>query len=162
MVIRRCIMVLKRGSFLALCFGQFACNPIFPNQSSKESTIPTTQRIVELSKLIEKQTTLPSPIKDSHCIEEKVGDGNLGPSDFFTYCAISVALSDIPAWRKKLSPLQPPNIPARYAVPRKTVSWWPSVTEFKLFEPSLITGRANGWTGISPQAGKVYVFGFTN
>jgi hypothetical protein len=158
-------MVLKQVSFIALCFGLLACNPIFSNPSSKESAIPTTQRIVELSKLVGKQTALPSPIKDSHCIEEQVGDGYLGPSDFFTFCVISVALSDIPAWREKLSPLQPHNYPAHYAVPRKTVSWWPTETEFKtfeFFEPALIAGRSNGWTGISPQTGKIYVYGFTN
>jgi hypothetical protein len=158
-------MILKRVPLIAISFGLLACNPIRPSQSSKESTIPTTQRIVELSNLVGKQTVLPSPIKDSHCIEEQVGDGYLGPSDFFTFCEISIAPSDIPDWRKKLSPLQPPNNPAQYSAPRKPVSWWPSETEFKtfeFFEPNLITGRANGWTGIYPQTGKIYVYGFTN
>jgi len=42
-----------------------------------------------MKKIIESLDKLPSEIMDAHYIESKIGDGRLGPSDFFFYASIN-------------------------------------------------------------------------
>lgn len=155
---------MKRLPAILICFLLTACDQSASRKKSKETIPYTSERIVEISHLIDKQKLLHLNPKSSQCIEEQIGDGYLGPSDFFIFCVLSVAPKDITSLRHTLSPLQTDGTSTHYATPRKKVDWWLSEAEFKkleLFKPELLLYRQNGWTGISASTGKIYFFGFT-
>ena len=156
--------VIKRLPFLLIYFTLIACNLNTSTEISRQSPAQFSVNNVEVNRVITPQNLTRLKLKNAKCIQEQIGDGNLGPSDFRTFCALTVAPKDIDVLRETLSPLNLPDDAAQYGEPRKTVPWWLSEVEFKtleLFKPGLLAYRANGWTGLSPKTGKIYLFGFT-
>jgi hypothetical protein len=156
--------IKRQLPFILLYFTLIACNLNTTTELSKPSLAKFSVRTVEVSRLIDKSNLKRLNPTDSKCLEEQMGDGYLGPSDYSTFCVLTATPKTIATFRQTLSPLHLPDDSAQYAAPRKAVNWWLSELEFKqleLFRPGLFTYRTNGWTGLSPQTGKVYIFGFT-
>ena len=117
-----------------------------------------------MSQLVGKHTPLPSSLLDAQFVEQQSGDGELGPSDFSAFYLLTVAPTDLPAWRSALAPIQPPNAPPKYAAPKQPFPWWlPSDAFLRLefYSPKSLTGRSNGWVGIAPESGRIFVYAFT-
>jgi hypothetical protein len=131
-------------------------------QGSKE------ERTAKITKMLSKSAPLPGTLLDAYFVEEKTGDGRLGPSDFKSFYALTVAPEDLPAWKVALSKSKLENTfsnaaEIKHAAPAKAEPWW--VTEADLgklefYSPQSLTGNANGWVGISAD-GKIYVHVFT-
>jgi hypothetical protein len=119
------------------------------------------QRIQEITALIEKHQTLPTAITDSYFLEEQIGDGEFGPSDYRDFYAVEVVPQAIDRWKQDLTPLQ--EVPD-YVAPLQPQNWWIDREAFpslQFYQPDPLTGRSTGWIGISPQTGKIYIFTFT-
>lgn len=150
---------MNYGCLLFVSLALAACTPWQPVESVQEIT-----GIEAISKLLAKHSQLPSPLIDANFIEEWTGDGRMGSSDFHSFYALSVASEDLQAWRSTLQPLEPQNSPPKYAVPKTSASWWLTSSEFRdleFYSPKLVTGRMNGWVGVNPQSGRIYIYAFT-
>ena len=138
-----------------------------PTESSREIDGTTAERVAAISKLLSKKVPLPSSLLDAHFVEEQIGDGRLGPSDFKSFCALAVSPADLPAWKGALSKSTTWNNPndeaIKRAAPKKAQSWWVSGADLdalEFYSPHSLTGRANGWIGIAPD-GRIFVYTFT-
>lgn len=141
-----------------------ACTTKRPAETSREITGTQSERINAASQIITRHATLPTALTDAYFLEEQVGDGALGPSDFSSFYALTVAPANLSAWRSALAPLEAQNAPIRYAAPKKSTSWWLPASEIhslELYSPKLLTGRINGWVGIQPQTGRIFIYAFT-
>jgi len=144
-----------------------ACSPK-PPESFRTIDGTTAERVVAISTLLSKTAPLPSALLDAHFIEEQTGDGRLGPSDFRTFFALTVAPADLAAWRDALSEPKTWNHfsnddDIRRAAPKKAQPWWVSGADLgalEFYSPQPLTGRFNGWVGIAPD-GRVFVYSFT-
>ena len=156
---RTCVTTLA----LLLLFLMIAQTPKRSAESSHEVTGTRAERIAAVSQLISKNS-LPSPLLDAHFVEQQIGDNQFGPADFTAFYALSVSPADLAAWRSALPALEAPNAPPEYASPKQPVSWWLTSDDFlKLifYSPESLTGRSNGWVGIAPESGKIFVYAFT-
>lgn len=154
---------MKTLALLFLCV-MAACTPKRPVESSREIKGTQAERIAAVSQLISKLAPLPSPLLDAHFVEQQTGDGQLGPSDFTAFYALTVAPADLPAWRSALPKIQAPNTPPKYAAPKQSLPWWLTQDDFlrlTFYNPKSLTGRTNGWVGIAPDSGKIFVYAFT-
>jgi hypothetical protein len=130
--------------------------------STREVEGSKAERVAAVSKMISR-TAHPSPILDAHFVEEKYGDGILGPSDFRSFCALTVASGDLAAWRSALKPIEQRIRPTKLDVPKQARPWWVSPKDFSTLEfysPKSLTRRNNGWVGIAPD-GRIFVYSFT-
>ena len=119
------------------------------------------QRTQAVSALIAKHSSLPTAIEDANFLEERTGDGELGPSDYQDFYVVQVARQDVQRWSQQLHPLQ--QAP-EYVAPPQSRSWWidrKAFSSLQFYEPVPLTGRSTGWIGISRQTGKIYIFTFT-
>lgn len=126
-----------------------------------EITGSRTERVARVTALVGKHKPPPTPIADAFFLEESIGDGNLGPSDFRSFGFIQVDPRDVSLWIKTLEPLREP---AQYGAPGQYRDWWVAREDFaslRFFEPGPLTGRHQGWIGISPKTGRIYLFTFT-
>jgi hypothetical protein len=140
-----------------------ACDSGRPRASTQEVGGSKAERVAEVSKLVSRTAPLPSPILDAHFVEEQTGDGRLGPSDFESFCAITVAPDDLAVWRSALKPIEPQNTPAKLVNPKQAQPWWVTPNDFgalEFYSPQSLTGRNNGWAGIAPD-GRIFVYSFT-
>lgn len=159
--------LMKTLSLLLFC-SMAACSPRPPAESSQKIEGTTAERVAAISKLLSRSTPLPSALLDAHFVEEKTGDGHLGPSDFRAFYALTVAPADLPAWKAALSKSKTWNHfsnddEIKRAAPKKAQSWWVSGAELgtlEFYSPHPLTGRANGWVGIAPD-GRIFVYSFT-
>jgi len=120
-------------------------------------------RVATITKQLSRNGKLPGVLLDARFMEEKVGDGVLGPADFFTFWALTVPASDIPAWRAFLAASPVVNGPAAYAAPKAAAPWWVGAADFgklELFGPKPLTGWFNGWVGLAPD-GQIFIYSFT-
>jgi len=151
--------------FAALLFCLMtACKPRPPAESVYAITGSQAERIKAISTIISKHTALPSPLLDANFLEEQIGDGHLGPSDFHAFYVLTVAPVDIPAWDKLLTPLQPLDSPPNYVGPKQSSTWWLNFDTFprlKFYSPQKLTGRIHGWVGFVPEDGKIYIHTYT-
>ena len=141
-----------------------ACSPKRPLELTYEITGTRAERVSAVSRILATHKPLPGALLDAYFVEQQTGDGYLGPSDFVSFCVLTVAAADLPAWRAAMSPIEPQNSPPNHEVPKKEVPWWLSPAEFKALEfysPSTFGGRANGWIGIQSETGRIFVFTFT-
>ena len=153
-------------SLLILC-GMTACS-INPAESYREIDGTTTERVAEISKLLSKKIPLPSSLLDAHLVEEQIGDDRLGPSDFKSFCALTVYPADLPAWKAALSKSTTWNRfsndeEVKREAPKKAQPWWVSgaaLDALEFYSPHSLTGCANGWVGIAPD-GRIFVYFFT-
>lgn len=148
---------------ILLACSMTACDSKGPRVSTQEVAGTKAERVAEVSKLISRTAPLPSPILDAHFVEEQTGDGRIGPSDFASFCAITVAPEDLAAWRPSLKPLEMQNTPPKLVDPKQAQPWWVTPSDFSTLEfhsPKSLTGRYNGWLGIAPD-GRIFVYSFT-
>jgi hypothetical protein len=153
---------------LLLAGAMTSCDRTDAPVSTHEAGGSQADRVAAISKLLSKTAPLPSPILDGHFVEEKTGDGRLGPSDFKAFYALTVAPADLPAWKAALAKSKPANTfsndgEIKRATPKKAQPWWVNAADLEkleFFSPHSITGNANGWAGINPD-GRIFVYVFT-
>jgi hypothetical protein len=156
------------ASHLLLLLLLAGCSPKTAAHASGELAGTQAERVAAVSKWLGRHCPLPSPLLDAHFMKEQNGDGRLGPSDVKTFYAITVRPTDLPAWKTALSQSKPWNRfsnddEIKRAAPTKAQPWWVNgadLSQLEFFSPYLLTGRANGWTGIAPD-GRIFVFSFT-
>ena len=120
------------------------------------------ERIDAINRIIQRNAKVPSKILEADFVENKKGDGFLGPSDFFFYARIKVAKEDLLEWTKGLK--KPYNNSTSYSAPPQKEKWWISEKDFKklkLYETKKYFGRFNGWIGFDESTGYLYVHTFT-
>lgn len=153
---------MKTIALLVVC-STVACTPKRSADSSYEISGTQAERVKAVTLLVGKLAPLPNPLFDAHFVEEKTGDGQLGPSDFRAFYALQVVPGDLSAWRAALPPLEALNSPPKYAAPKQPLPWWLTQDDFlhlEFYSPNSLTGRSNGWVGIAPD-GKIFVYAFT-
>jgi hypothetical protein len=159
--IRRCSYISMKTIVVLLLCMMAACTPSKPFELSHEITGTQSERIEKVSQLI--KAPLPSPLLDAYHVEQQIGDGQLGPSDFTGFYALTVAPADLAAWRSALPKMQASNTPPKYVTPKQPLPWWLTHNDFlelTFYSPKLLTGRSLGWVGIAPN-GKIFVYTFT-
>jgi hypothetical protein len=147
--------ILLLAGFLA------ACSPKPAQKSVHEIPGAPAEQVAQISKMLSRQAPLPSTLREAHFVEEKNGDGLLGPSDFAAFYALTVAPADLPAWRAVL-PAGPKSAPD-FAAPKQPQPWWIAKEEFAgltFYSPETMTGRSNGWVAIAPD-GRIFIYAFT-
>lgn len=161
-------MLLATASVALLVFPLAACGKRNVRASTVEAVGSQAERVAAITKQLGKSAPLPSTILDARFLEEKTGDGGLGPSDYKSFYALKIAPSDLPAWKTALSKSKTWNQfsnddEIRRAAPSKAQSWWVSaedVGKLEFFSPHSLTGSANGWVGIAPD-GRIFIHVFT-
>ena len=136
---------MKTLALLLLC-SMTACSPKRPAESSHEASGTQSERVAAVSPLISKRAPLPSPILDAHFVEEQTGDGQLGPSDFAAFYALTLAPTDLAAWRSALPTIEAQNTPPKYVTPKQPRPWWLTHDDFlrlTFYSPKSLTGRSN-------------------
>ncbi len=147
-----------------------ACRPQAAQESGIEiSASPTAtkqtaaqERVELISRRLSGSGKLPSVPVDAQFLEEKLGDGTLGPSDFFAFYALRVPVADLPAWRAALAASPVRKGPAAYAAPKAPTAWWLPSADFgklDLFGAKPLTGLVNGWVGLAPD-GRIFIYAF--
>ena len=122
----------------------------------------SSDRIQSMTRIISKNSKVPSEIFEANYIEYRTDAGALGPSDFYFFARIKVEKSELPKWSQGLEP--PYNNSTDYSAPYDNKSWWVSKSEFqklKLYETKKYFGRFNGWFGIDESTGYIYIYTFT-
>ena len=118
--------------------------------------------IETITQSIARNAELPSRILEADFVEHKIGDGRLGPSDFFFHARLKVTRDDLPKWIGGLR--EPYNNSTLYSAPPQNVEWWLTEEDFKnlkLYETKKYFGRFNGWMGFDESTGYIYVHTFT-
>lgn len=132
-------------------------------QSTHEVSGTPAEMIAEVENILTKHFgPLPTAISDAHFIEEQIGDGVLGPSDFASFCVFRVPRANLGTWIAKFGP-ELASVPD-FAAPKSTQPWWISRGSFPaltFFPPEKLSGRKNGWIGVDEATGKIYVYSFT-
>ncbi len=165
---RLCQILVRVAAGILLAGSLTACHRKDAPVSTHEAVGSQSDRVAAISKLLSKTAPLPAPILDGHFVEEKTGDGMLGPADFKAFYALTVAPADLPAWKAALSKSKPANTfsnddEIKRAAPKKAQAWWVNAADLgklEFFSPHSITGNANGWAGIDPD-GRIFVYVFT-
>jgi hypothetical protein len=139
-----------------------ACTPVRPPAHSfYEVTGSQAERVETITAMIAKAQTPPTPFLDAYFVEEKIGDGEFGPSDYRSFYRLDIASGDITQWQSILSPLATtPN----YATPSQPYDWWLPGDDFAtllFYAPDTLTGSLNGWIAIDPANGQIYIYTFT-
>jgi hypothetical protein len=158
-----CQQLLGGVIAILLTWTMTACDSGKPRASTLDVGGSKAERVAEVSKIIGRSAPLPSPILDAHFVEEQTGDGTLGPSDFASFSAITVAPDDLAVWRSALQPIERQNTPAKLVNPKQAQPWWVTPNDFgalEFYSPKSLTGRNNGWVGIAPD-GRIFVYSFT-
>lgn len=151
----KAVLILLLAVLVTACGRQPASKPA--KQSDYEMTGDKTERIAGVAKILSATATLPSVVEDAFFLEEQTGDGQLGPSDFSSFCVVVVAPENAARWKAILSPS--PTAP-EYSKPQKATAWWISEQDFKsleFFKPAPLSTRMIGWVGVSTNSGKIYV-----
>lgn len=133
--------------------------------TSPAATKPATveERVEIITKQLSRKGKLPGVLLDAQFLEEKVGDGVLGPSDFQAFYALTVPVADVLAWRAALAGSPLVNGSGGYAAPKAATPWWVSEADYRkleLFGPKSLNGRFNGWVGLGSD-GRIFIYAFT-
>lgn len=164
----------RRASFLPAAASLFvaACLPCSaqqpagersPSAPAKQAATEKVQRVATITKQLSKHGKLPGALLDAQFVEDKVGDGAIGPSDFFAFYALTVPVADIPAWRAALTTSPVDKGTQAYATPKAAAPWWVTKADYQkleLFGPKSLTGRSHGWVGIAAD-GRIFIYAFT-
>lgn len=128
--------------------------------SSTELAGSQDERVGSVAAILNKVVAPPTTIVDAHLLEERIGDGNLGPSDVRTYIQLNVAPHEIARWQEILTTL--PKSPS-FVAPADAPSWWVDESEFEtldFYEPDALIG-GNGWVAIDRNRGTIYIYSFS-
>ena len=146
------------AAFLAL----LACSrSTGPATGGHETKGTTEQRVSQVAAILAKHRAPASLLLDARFLEEKTGDGRLGPSDFTSFFALRIVPQDREKWTAGLASL---NEPPPYVAPRQACAWWVSQETFarlKFFNPKPLCGTENGWIGVSESEGLIFIHTFT-
>jgi hypothetical protein len=118
------------------------------------------ERVADIAAIITKHAAPPTAILDAHYVEERTGDDSAGPSDFRAFYLVEVVPQDLPLWTRLLTPLA---AQAEYAAPTEPRDWWIARAAFaklQFYQSVPLTGLDQGWIGVSPETGHIYVFTF--
>lgn len=151
----KAILILMLAVLVTACGKQPASKPA--KQSASEMTSDKAERIAGIVKILSATATLPSVVEDAFFLEEQTGDGQLGPSDFSSFCVVVVGLENAARWKAILSPI---STSPEYSKPGKPTAWWISEQDFKsleFFKPAPLSTRLIGWVGVSTNSGKIYI-----
>lgn len=144
---------------LALLMGLASCEGQSPNAEAK-TTVPQAGVSVGAAR-IAKHMNAPTNLEFGDHVEERIGDGNLGPSDLKSFTHLKFPADSIRPWTPSSERLtaRPP-----YAQPKEMTSWVDEATFRKLefYRASPLLGASDGWIGLSRSTGEIYVFTFTS
>ena len=165
------ILAAAASLLLAACLPCAAQQPGSERSPSLSAKQPVTdkERVATITKQLSRNGKLPGVLLDAQFVEEKVGDGVLGPSDFFAFYALTVPAADLPAWRAALSKSKGTwnqfanDSEIKRAAPKKAQPWWVKQSDLgalEFYSPKSLTGRSNGWVGIAPN-GRIFIYAFT-
>jgi hypothetical protein len=130
--------------------------------STMEVSGPPQERVTAVTRQLSLHKAPPTALLDARYVQEQTGDGVLGPSDYRTFCRIDVAPADVPRWIADLTPL---TTKPDHAAPKKNIwEWWITPEGFEsleFYEAKPYTGRVNGWIGVDPNTGRIFIFSFT-
>jgi hypothetical protein len=152
---------MLRFAIIVCLFAVTACSGSSPPKTFVNEVAGSTERITSISIILTKHKALPTAILDAHFIEEQIGDGFLGPSDFRAFYSIEVAPQKVLQWTQVLTPL---GAIAEYDSPMQPHDWWiarESFASLQFYKPDILTGRIHGWIGVSQETGRIYIFTFT-
>jgi hypothetical protein len=166
--ITRQIFILATAASLLLIA---ACGPSASKQAGREDSpsvaanngVTDKERVAAITKQLSQSGKLPGILLDAQFLEEKAGDGVLGPSDFFAFYALTVPPADIPAWRTALAASPVDKGTEAYAAPKAATPWWVTQADYQkleLYGPKSLTGRSHGWVKLSPD-GRIFIYAFT-
>jgi hypothetical protein len=97
-----------RLTFIACLVASQACHESKPPETSAyELAGGQADRATQMSSIIAKHKAPPTHIDDAHFLEEQIGNGVVGPSDFRAFYAIDIAPEDAGLWIELLTPLSP-------------------------------------------------------
>ena len=145
---------------LLLAVMMFVTSGCSPTNEVSEITGTAAERVAGVSRVIEAHAALPSEIIDAHLVEIRIGDGQLGPSDYRSFIWIKVSPDDIGKWKSVLS-TPPADSPAYDAPPTKPAWWLPESDYIKLTKyDSLTLFNRHGWIAIDDE-GNVYALTYT-
>jgi hypothetical protein len=97
---------MLRFAIIVCLFAVTACSGSSPPKTFVNEVAGSgTERITSISIILTKHKALPTAILDAHFIEEQIGDGFLGPSDFRAFYSIEVAPQKVLQWTQVLTPL---------------------------------------------------------
>lgn len=157
----RAVLVLV---ILGLCVG---CDR--PSGISRPSGITSKVHIggVALdvvSKLIRDPSVLPS-IKAAYIMEERLGDGELGPSDRRLFMRLDIKPESMPQWGALIEPYQDKAAEAVFVSPHLKEPWWPAHSPLPrarlIGQPTLLKGSLHGWAALSEAGDRVYLYSYT-
>lgn len=132
-------------------------------RATPETSPAKAAQVNKIEAQLSRSMKLPGKLLEAQFVQEQLGNGILGPSDFKAFYALKVPASDIPAWEAALAATPVVNGSGTYAKPKQTQSWWVSEADFKtlkLHGPKNLTGWVNGWVGLSPD-GRIFIHSFT-
>jgi hypothetical protein len=139
-----------------------ACRSLKPSESTfHEAVGDQAKRVSTITSMISKAQTLPTSIQDAQLVEQRIGDGEFGPSDYRTFALIQIAPQDAPAWQAILTPLD--KRPDYQSLPQP-YSWWVDENSFaalQFYTSDALTGKSNGWIAMDAENGKIYLYTFT-
>jgi hypothetical protein len=148
--------ILIAGLLLAAC-----SHVRVPATSIYEVSGSEAERVNAVTAIISKSQLPPTPILDAYFVEEKMGDGELGPADYRSFYRLEVTPEAAGAWQALLSPLT--SLPD-YSAPTQSLSWWveeESFSSLQFYAPDRLTSRIHGWIAISPENGHIFIFTYT-
>ncbi|MEM7184533.1 MAG: hypothetical protein AAF518_26790 [Spirochaetota bacterium] len=102
---------------------------------------------------------IPGKILDAKFVEEKLGDGFLGPSDYRFFAHIQIVTSEVELWEKSLgNSLADTNY---YNYPKEKQDWWFSKLDFQQVQkyPPNLFNCIHGWVVV--RNATVYVYTYT-
>ena len=160
-----CLVAAASLLLVASCRPRAAQVSVTEISASPTATKPTTvqERVEIITKQLSRNGKLPGVLLDAQFLQEKVGDGVLGPSDYFAFYALTVPVADLPAWRAALAAAPVVKGAPGYAAPKAPTPWWLQPAEFgklELFDSKPLTGNVNGWVGLAPD-GRIFIYAFT-
>jgi len=120
------------------------------------------ERVAVMNKIIEPLSEVPSEILDAHYIETRIGDGMIGPSDYYFYASIKVSKGEAKKWSQNLK--EPYNGVTGFSSPEIPNKWWlanEKFLELRLYETKTYFGRYNGWMAIDDANDLIYVHTYT-
>ena len=120
------------------------------------------ERISTMKKIIEPISSVPSKIMDAHYIETKIGNGRIGPSDYYFYASIKVSRGEVKKWYQNLK--EPYNGVTQFSSPEISKNWWltkKKFTNLKLYETKTYFGRYNGWLAVDDENDEIFVHTYT-
>lgn len=93
-------------------------------------------------------------------VQERIGEGSLGPSDVVTYTVLSVPEAELLAWAPKAARLAGRPV---YLAPKALPDWIsrPDFDTLEFYDGSDLSPQT-GWVGVARASGKVYVTAMTN